>query len=97
MPSALTNTLCYPKLGVPSQCVLEFVWRGVRLDEDIGSGSAVNRLVSELLDENCRSLADEPIIRLILDGTVVRVRLDRVHRRIDVEGIHLFASRKRGH
>jgi transposase-like protein len=26
---------------------------------------------------NVRSLADEPIIRLILDGTVVRVRLDR--------------------
>jgi putative transposase len=26
---------------------------------------------------NARSLADEPIIRLILDGTVVRVRLDR--------------------
>jgi hypothetical protein len=24
-----------------------------------------------------RSLADEPIVRLILDGTVVRVRLDR--------------------
>ena len=26
---------------------------------------------------NSRSLADEPIVRLILDGTVVRVRLDR--------------------
>jgi putative transposase len=26
---------------------------------------------------NCRSLAEEPIVRLILDGTVVRVRLDR--------------------
>jgi hypothetical protein len=26
---------------------------------------------------NCRSLADEPIVRLILDGTVVPVRLDR--------------------
>ncbi len=26
---------------------------------------------------NKRSLADEPIVRLILDGTVVRVRLDR--------------------
>ena len=26
---------------------------------------------------NIRSLADEPIVRLILDGTVVRVRLDR--------------------
>jgi hypothetical protein len=26
---------------------------------------------------NTRSLADEPIVRLILDGTLVRVRLDR--------------------
>ena len=26
---------------------------------------------------NSRSLAEEPIVRLILDGTVVRVRLDR--------------------
>jgi putative transposase len=26
---------------------------------------------------NARSLADEPILRLILDGTVVRVRLDK--------------------
>ena len=26
---------------------------------------------------NAHSLAEEPIIRLILDGTVVRVRLDR--------------------
>jgi hypothetical protein len=26
---------------------------------------------------NTRSLAEEPIVRLILDGTVVRVRLDR--------------------
>jgi putative transposase len=26
---------------------------------------------------NARSLANEPIVRLILDGTVVRVRLDR--------------------
>jgi hypothetical protein len=37
---------------VPSRCVLEFVWRGLRLDEDIGSGSEVNRLVSELLGES---------------------------------------------
>jgi hypothetical protein len=29
--------------------VLEFVWRGLRLDEDIGSRSQVNRLVSEFL------------------------------------------------
>ena len=26
---------------------------------------------------NARSLADEPIVRLILDGTMVRLRLDR--------------------
>jgi putative transposase len=26
---------------------------------------------------NARSLAEEPVVRLILDGTVVRVRLDR--------------------
>ena len=26
---------------------------------------------------NARSLAEEPIVRLILDGTVARVRLDR--------------------
>jgi 6-phosphogluconolactonase len=35
--------------GVLSQSVLEFVWRGLRLDKDIRSGSEVNRLVSELL------------------------------------------------
>jgi hypothetical protein len=34
---------------VLSQSVLEFVWRGLRLDKDIRSGSEVNRLVSELL------------------------------------------------
>src|SRR6201998_4234711 len=38
------------------------VWRKVRGDWDVW---------------NARSLAEEPIIRLILDGTVVRVRLDR--------------------
>jgi putative transposase len=38
------------------------VWRKVRSDWDAW---------------NARSLADEPIVRLILDGTVVRVRLDR--------------------
>jgi Transposase, Mutator family len=32
---------------------------------------------------NSRSLADEPIVRLILDGTVVRVRLDRKATSID--------------
>ena len=38
------------------------VWRKVKGDWD---------------DWNARSLKDEPIIRLILDGTVVRVRLDK--------------------
>src|ERR1700757_3011366 len=38
------------------------VWRKVKSDWDAW---------------NSRSLADEPIVRLILDGTVVRVRLDR--------------------
>src|SRR6201987_5900409 len=38
------------------------VWRKVKSDWDAWNG---------------RSLAEEPIIRLILDGTVVRVRLDR--------------------
>ena len=38
------------------------VWRKVKADWEAG---------------NARSLAEEPIVRLILDGTVVRVRLDR--------------------
>jgi putative transposase len=38
------------------------VWRKVKADWDAW---------------NARSLAEEPIVRLILDGTVVRVRLDR--------------------
>jgi hypothetical protein len=38
------------------------VWRKVKSDWDAW---------------NARSLAEEPIVRLILDGTVVRVRLDR--------------------
>ena len=38
------------------------VWRKIKSDWDAW---------------NARSLADEPIVRLILDGTVVRVRLDR--------------------
>jgi hypothetical protein len=39
------------------------VWRKVKSDWDAW---------------NARSLAEEPIVRLILDGTVVRVRLDPV-------------------
>ena len=42
--------------------VVSRVWRKVKTDWDAW---------------NARSLAEEPIVRLILDGTVVRVRLDR--------------------
>ena len=42
--------------------VVSRTWRKVRADWDVW---------------NKRDLADEPIVRLILDGTVVRVRLDR--------------------
>ena len=42
--------------------VVSRVWRRVKSDWDAW---------------NARSLAEEPIVRLILDGTVVRVRLDR--------------------
>ena len=42
--------------------IVSRTWRKVKGDWDVW---------------NSRSLADEPIVRLILDGTVVRVRLDR--------------------
>src|SRR6266850_4684993 len=45
-----------PQSAVPSRFVLEFVWRGLRLDEDIGSGSEVNRLVSELVGQGLPSV-----------------------------------------
>jgi putative transposase len=48
-------------LAAPKDTVSR-VWRKVKGDWDAW---------------NARSLAEEPIIRLILDGTVVRVRLDR--------------------
>src|SRR3954447_663182 len=48
--------------GAVGKDVVSRTWRKVRTDWD-----AWNR----------RDLADEPIVRLILDGTVVRVRLDR--------------------
>jgi hypothetical protein len=53
--SSLADNGSLAKL-VPSRCVLEFVWRGLRLDEDIGSGGEVNRLVSELLGEGLPSI-----------------------------------------
>jgi putative transposase len=48
--------------GAVSKDTVSRVWRKVKSDWDAW---------------NARSLADEPIVRLILDGTVVRVRLDR--------------------
>ena len=48
--------------GAVGKDTVSRVWRKVKGDWDAWNG---------------RSLADEPIVRLILDGTVVRVRLDR--------------------
>src|ERR1700674_3148948 len=48
--------------GAVGKDTVRRVWRKVKGDWDAWNG---------------RSLADEPIVRLILDGTVVRVRLDR--------------------
>jgi putative transposase len=48
--------------GAVSKDIVSRVWRKIKSDWDAW---------------NARSLADEPIVRLILDGTVVRVRLDR--------------------
>src|SRR5271169_4398316 len=48
--------------GAVGKDTVSRVWRKVKTDWD---------------SWNARSLADEPIVRLILDGTVVRVRLDR--------------------
>ncbi len=48
--------------GAIGKDVVSRTWRKVKTDWDAW---------------NARSLADEPIVRLILDGTVVRVRLDR--------------------
>jgi transposase-like protein len=48
--------------GAVGKDTVSRVWRKVKADWDAW---------------NARSLADDPIVRLILDGTVVRVRLDR--------------------
>src|SRR5882724_7011748 len=48
--------------GAVSKDIVSRVWRKIKSDWDAW---------------NARSLAAEPIVRLILDGTVVRVRLDR--------------------
>jgi putative transposase len=47
--------------GAVSKDTVSRVWRKVKADWDAW---------------NARSLADEPVVRLILDGTVVDVRLD---------------------
>ena len=48
--------------GAVGKDIVSRVWRKVKTDWEAW---------------NARSLAEEPIVRLILDGTVVRVRLDR--------------------
>ena len=48
--------------GAVGKDTVSRVWRKVKGDWDVW---------------NARSLKDEPIIRLILDGTTVRVRLDK--------------------
>jgi transposase-like protein len=48
--------------GAVGKDTVSRVWRKVKSDWDAW---------------NTRALAEEPIVRLILDGTVVRVRLDR--------------------
>jgi transposase-like protein len=56
------RALCALFAGAVGKDTVSRVWRKVKSDWDAWNG---------------RSLADEPIVRLILDGTVVRVRLDR--------------------
>ena len=48
--------------GAVGKDTVSRVWRKTKGDWDVW---------------NARSLADEPVVRLILDGTVVRVRLDK--------------------
>jgi transposase-like protein len=59
--------------------VVSRVWRQVKADWDAW---------------NARSLAEEPIVRLILDGTVVRVRLDR--RSTSISLLVVMGIRKNG-
>jgi putative transposase len=59
--------------------VVSRVWRQVKADWDAW---------------NARSLAEEPIVRLILDGTVVRVRLDR--RATSISLLVVMGIRKNG-
>src|SRR5260370_9114002 len=48
---AIPRARTKPVVGVPSRFVLEFNWRGLRLDEDTWSGSEVNRLIGEFLGQ----------------------------------------------
>src|SRR5215469_14153677 len=62
IPVAASRALSAVFGGAVSKDTVSRVWRKVKGDWDAW---------------NARSFAAEPIIRLILDGTVVRVRLDR--------------------
>ena len=55
--------------GAVSKDVVSRAWRKVKTDWDAGCA---------------RSLADEDIVRLILDGTVIKTRLDRKAQNISV-------------
>ena len=55
--------------GAVSKDVVSRAWRKVKVDRDAG---------------RARSLADEVIVRLILDGTVIKTRLDRKATNISV-------------
>ena len=57
--------------GAVGKDTVSRVWRKTKGDWDVW---------------NARSLADEPIVRLILDGTVVRVRLDKRRRQLAARG-----------
>ena len=63
--------------GLPAWCVVR--WRalfGGTVGKDTVSRTW-RKVKSDWDAWNTRSLAEEPVVRLILDGTVVRVRLDR--------------------
>jgi hypothetical protein len=55
-PSVPRERSCAPPAKVPSRCVLEFVWRGLQLDEDIGSGSEVTGELADSTDPRRRLL-----------------------------------------
>jgi len=57
------------------------LWESSALAADVFGKDVVSRVWRKTKGDwdawNARSLAEEPIVRLILDGTVARVRLDR--------------------